>query len=150
MRTFQEASALSEPRGDEVIDRFTLSYMAGLTRDRIHQVLLEAFERSGITKAELARRLDWDPSRVSKVLNTSSNITAETLGEVLFAIDGSCPRVTRDWPLRAARQNLREPTWFAGCVDGLRMKKIGAQVHATTRSHIHRKIETRLAPAEDA
>lgn len=141
MRTFQEASALSEPQGDEPIDQFTLAYMAGLARDRIHQLLLVAFEESGLTKAQLARRLDWDKSRVSKVLNTSSNLTAETLGEVLFAIDGSCPRVSRDRPMRESRQNLREPVWFADCVDGVRLKAAPSPT-ARTRSAITQHFST--------
>lgn len=119
MRIFQEASALSEPHGDEPIDRFTLSYMAGLARDRIHQLVLQAFLESGLTKAELARRLGMDKSRLSRILNTSSNITAETLGEVMFAIDGSCPSVDRTWPLRQQAQNMQEPVWLAGCLDDL-------------------------------
>jgi len=122
MRTFQEASALSEPQGDEPIDRFTLAYMAGLTRDRIHEMVLSAFIESGLTKAALARRLDWDKSRVSKVINTSNNMTLETLGEVMFAIDGSCPSAARNWPLREVKVNLREPEWFAECMDGVRIR----------------------------
>lgn len=122
MRTFQEASKLSEPVGDEPIDRFTLSYMAGLARDRIHQVILHAFEESGLTKAQLARRLGMDKSRLSRILNTSSNITAETMGEVLFAIDGSCPAVSRNWPLKEQPRNLREPEWFSDCLDGARIR----------------------------
>ncbi|WP_172125291.1 helix-turn-helix domain-containing protein [Devosia sp. 919] len=121
MRTFQEASALSEPTGDEPVDRFALSYMAGLARDRIHQMILTAFVESRLTKAQLARRLGMDRSRLSKILNTSSNITAETLGQVMFAIDGSCPRVERDWPLREGMQNLREPIWLADCLDNVKI-----------------------------
>ena len=122
MRTFREASALSEPQGDEPIDRFTLAYMAGLARDRIHEMVLSAFIESGLSKAGLARRLDWDKSRVSKVINTSSNMTLETLGEVMFAIDGSCPSAARNWPLRERKINLREPEWFADCMDGVRIR----------------------------
>lgn len=118
MRTFQEPSTLSEPHGDEPVDRFTLAYMAGLARDRIHQMILQAFDESGLTRAQLARRLGMDKSRVSKILNTSSNITAETLGEVMFAIDGSCPKVERHWPLREKQHNLLEPVWLSSCVDG--------------------------------
>ncbi|QMV02549.1 helix-turn-helix domain-containing protein [Devosia sp. D6-9] len=117
MRTFQEPSTPSEPNGDEEIDRFTLSYMAGLARDRIHQMILGAFVESGLTKSQLARRLGMDKSRLSRILNTSSNITAETLGEVMFAIDGSCPKVERHWPMRDQRLNMVEPVWLAGCME---------------------------------
>lgn len=121
MRIFQEASVLSEPHGNEPIDRFTLSYMSGLARDRIHQMILAAFANSGMSKADLAKRLGMDKSRVSRILNTSSNITAETLGAVMFAIDGSCPKVTQHWPLKENQQNFLEPVWLAECIDGLRI-----------------------------
>jgi len=99
--------------------------MAGLARDRIHQVILNAFIDSGLSKADLARRSGIDKSRLSKILNTSSNVTAETLGQLLFAIDGSCPTVARNWPLRDSPANFREPEWFADCVEGVRIKTTG-------------------------
>lgn len=156
MRTFREASALSEPRDNDPIDRFTLSYMAGLARDRIHQVILAAFIESGLTKSDLARRLGMDKSRVSKILNTSSNITAETLGQVLFAIDGSCPTVARNWPLREKRHNLREPEWFADCLDGVRINTTStprqsyAPAMTSTRARILRGEDKPAGVFEDA
>lgn len=134
MRTFQAVSPLSEPKGDEEIDRFTLSYMGGLARDRIHQLVLSAFIESGLTKSQLAKRMGKDKSRVSKILNTSSNLTAETFGEVLFAIEGSCPAVSRTWPLRESRLNLREPAWFSDCVDAVRIHHIStpAEIKVST------------------
>ena len=124
MRTFRQASPLSEPHGDEEIDRFTLSYIAGLARDRFHQLVLSAFEDSGLSKRQLAKRLGMDPSRVSKILNTSSNMTVETLGAVMFAIDGSVPTAARNWPLRENTKNLREPTWLGECLDSARIIKL--------------------------
>lgn len=122
MRTFQEASKLSEPHGDEEIDRFNLSYMAGLARDRVHQMLLSAFIESGLTKSQLAKRLGMDRSRLSRIINTSSNITVETLGEVMFAIDGSCPKVERHWPMRESHLNMVEPIWLTGCLEEIHIR----------------------------
>jgi hypothetical protein len=152
MRTFQEASALSEPQGDKPIDRFTLAYMAGLARDRIHEMVLSAFIESGLTKADLARRLDWDKSRVSKVINTSNNMTLETLGEVMFAIDGSCPAAARNWPLREHKVNLRGPEWFADCMDGVRIRTstFQARISASTAPTTTNVVTMRKRVTEDA
>lgn len=131
MRTSRQASPLSEPHGDEQIDRFTLSYMAGLARDRFHQMVLSAFEDSGLSKAQLANRLGMDRSRVSKILNTSSNMTVETLGSVLFALDGSVPTAGRNWPLREKPKNLRGPQWLAECLDTARFTRIVGETPVT-------------------
>lgn len=49
--------------------------------------LVNALIHSGKTQAELAEKLDWKPSRVSKLLNGSSNITIKTLFVLLDALD---------------------------------------------------------------
>ncbi|EIW8789944.1 Helix-turn-helix [Klebsiella pneumoniae] len=49
--------------------------------------LVNALIHSGKTQAELAEKLDWKPSRVSKLLSGSSNITIKTLFVLLDALD---------------------------------------------------------------
>src|SRR5580698_7613690 len=41
---------------------------------------------AGMTKADLARRLDWTPGRVSKVLGGEENLTLRTLHAVYGAL----------------------------------------------------------------
>lgn len=69
-------------------DPFAVGFMQAQARGAANELLREAFIASGLTKAELARRLGWDPSRVAKVINMSTNLTVETLGELIFAITG--------------------------------------------------------------
>jgi transcriptional regulator with XRE-family HTH domain len=141
MLTYQITSSPAEPTGDDPIDPFTLHYMAGVTRNRIHQLILEAFIESGLTKAQLAKRLGMDKSRLSKLLNTSSNVTAETLGQVLFAIDGGCLKASRDYPLRAPKANQTEPVWYAECLDSAFVRLSNAP-----KSHVN---EPAAGPSQD-
>lgn len=42
---------------------------------------------SGVSRAELAEKLDWKLSRISKVLNGSQNLTIKTMVELAVALD---------------------------------------------------------------
>ncbi len=50
---------------------------------------------------------------MSKLLNTPANMTVETLGELLFAIDGSSPVFGCKKMLREPKRNNCEPDWLA-------------------------------------
>lgn len=113
MTTSQTDTTLYEPtEGGAPIDPATKMYFAGLARHLAHEFLLEVFERSNLSRSDLASRLSYDPSRVSRLLNTPSNITIETFGEMLFAIDGSSPRFEQEWLLREPVRNYDGPEWL--------------------------------------
>jgi hypothetical protein len=111
MTTSQAAIASSEDWVETPIDRFRLHYMGAAARHAAHECVQVAFEKSGISKADLAARLGWDASRVGRLLNTPANITIETLGELLYAIDGGCLYLDQVWPDRA-RANNCELEWL--------------------------------------
>jgi len=48
--------------------------------------LASAVEKAGLSRGELAKKLEWKPSRVTKVLTGSSNLTLKTMFEVCRAI----------------------------------------------------------------
>ncbi|MCL5041554.1 MAG: helix-turn-helix domain-containing protein [Gammaproteobacteria bacterium] len=48
--------------------------------------LASAVEEAGLSRAELAKKLEWKPSRVTKVLTGSSNLTLKTIFQVCQAI----------------------------------------------------------------
>jgi len=49
--------------------------------------LARAVAESGMSQADLAKTLDWKPSRVSRVLHGDSNLTLRTILEVAQACD---------------------------------------------------------------
>ncbi|MGN5519640.1 helix-turn-helix transcriptional regulator [Halopseudomonas sp. Lyrl_26] len=48
--------------------------------------LASAVHQAGLSRAELAKKLKWKPSRVTKVLTGSTNLTLKTIFEVCRAI----------------------------------------------------------------
>jgi transcriptional regulator with XRE-family HTH domain len=64
--------------------------------------LASAVETAGLTRAELAKKLDWKPSRVTKVLTGHSNLTLKTIFQVCHAIGLEFDVVLRKSNERAA------------------------------------------------
>lgn len=96
-------SLLSNPKGDDRLSERALTYVATLTRLELHEIVLDAFERAGITQATLAKRLGKRPEQVSRLLGGPGNWTIDTVAELLFAIDGSLARIEQRWPNRELR-----------------------------------------------
>lgn len=44
-------------------------------------------DHAGLNRTELAERLNWKPSRLSKVLNGTQNLTIKTMVEISVALD---------------------------------------------------------------
>lgn len=68
--------------------------------DRVNESVLRAvgarLKSSKITKSEIAKRLGVDKSTVSRLLRGNQNITARSLGELLWALDFDFDLVLRD------------------------------------------------------
>lgn len=84
-------SMLSAPIDDEPITRGTLAYLRARYRGNVHSLILEELERSGIANARLARRLRMDAGQLSRLLGTPSNMSLDTVCDLLFAIAGKEP-----------------------------------------------------------
>lgn len=78
-------------------------------------------EKEGVTRAEIARRMGKDRSQLSRILNGhSSNITARTIADILYATDFELDRPAYH-PLEADGCNAPSAThtdlafkWIAG------------------------------------
>lgn len=64
----------------------TLAYLAGRARANCYDYVMRRFGRSGLSQAELARRIGKDPAQVNRMLSTSGNWTIGTIAELLAAI----------------------------------------------------------------
>lgn len=53
----------------------------------ISTALASAVHRAGLSRAQLAEKLGWKPSRVSKILTGSTNLTLKTIFQICQAID---------------------------------------------------------------
>jgi hypothetical protein len=114
MPTSLSRSALSSHTA-EPIPAGTLSYLRTRSKRSLFSLLLSEFEKSGISKATLARRLNMDPALVSRYLGTPANWEHETICDLFFAISGALPAAELAYPLGNAaseptRENLESPT----------------------------------------
>jgi transcriptional regulator with XRE-family HTH domain len=70
-------------------------------KNRVHESLTAFFaeeaERRGITKQDIAESIDRDPAQISRWLNSSSNLTLESISDLLLGLDAEMddPRITR-------------------------------------------------------
>jgi transcriptional regulator with XRE-family HTH domain len=85
MITSRQISLLSEVRKKPIPEATLIELLARL-QSRIHSMILNAFNESGLSQAELAERLGWDPARVSRCLGGSSNFTLKTINALMAAI----------------------------------------------------------------
>jgi transcriptional regulator with XRE-family HTH domain len=83
--TSEQTSLLSELR-QKPIPAATLIELEARLQHRIHSLVLDAFNKSGLSQTELAERLGWDNARVSRCLGTSSNFTIKTISALLAAL----------------------------------------------------------------
>jgi hypothetical protein len=115
--TSQPTLSLSKPEGDERIPVGTLGYFEARNRNRLYEVVLNEFLRSGISQATLARRLGKNPDVVCRWLGAPGNWTLDTVTDLLFAISGAEPEYRLAYPLDGATRNYSEPEWL-GSADG--------------------------------
>jgi antitoxin HicB len=90
---------LSEPVGAAKIQAGTLGYVCARNRQRQYDLVIEEFKKSGLTQAELARRLGKSPEVISRLLARPGNWESNTLSELLFAISGAVPAYRVDYPI---------------------------------------------------
>ena len=64
----------------------TFAYLGQRAKNVCYDFVMKKFLSSGLTKAELARRLGSRPDRVSHILASPANWTIRTMAELLAAI----------------------------------------------------------------
>lgn len=73
----------------ERLDRIapsSLAYLSERARNTCYDYVLDRFFRSGMTKAELARRIGKTPDQINHMLASPGNWTIKTMAELLAAI----------------------------------------------------------------
>jgi len=90
---------------DSQVGPFWRGYFQERFRSDIHEQLLKAFEASGLSKADLARKLGRRPEQITRWLATPNNLEADTLADLALAL-GMAP-VIRFEPVS---ERLSEPS----------------------------------------
>lgn len=110
-------SSLSKPIGCEVIPLGTFGYFRARNKNRLYQLVLREFVRSGMSRADLARRMNKRPEIVTRLLGAPGNWTLDTVSDLLFAISGAEPTYSLSYPLDEAKRNFNQPDWLTSKSD---------------------------------
>lgn len=86
-----QTSALFKPRMGEHVPPATFEYFRARHRLRLYEFVITEFEKSGLTQAELARRLGRGIDQVCRWLAEPANLQADTVSDLIFAITGGEP-----------------------------------------------------------
>ncbi len=111
MRASQKFS-LSKPIEGQAISVPTLAYFRARHRRRLHSLILAEFKKSGISQAELCRRLRKEAAQISRLLANPGNLSQDTVSDLLFAISGAEPVYDVTYPFDQAVRNYRGPEWL--------------------------------------
>ena len=102
----------------------------------MYNFVLDAFYKSGLSQATLARRMGVDPAQITRWFRTPSNWEQDTVSNLIFAICGGEPRYELDFPLRQAARNDTQPTWVTSYENpGTRCISSGSALQTGT-SHV--------------
>ncbi|MFZ0694960.1 MAG: hypothetical protein WAN51_12585 [Alphaproteobacteria bacterium] len=112
MTTSLATSTLSKPVPGDQIPLGTLGYFRALNRSAAYELVVVEFQTSGITQAELARRLGKGTDVVCRTLGAPGNWGLDTVSDYLFAIFGAVPVYSRSYPLEAPARNDTQPEWL--------------------------------------
>ena len=95
MNTSQQNNFLSEVLNGGRIPLGTLSYFRERFRDRLYDLVLDEFfkqeEKTGLTRADVARRIGRRPEQITRWFGAPGNWTLETVSDLLLAIAKSEP-----------------------------------------------------------
>jgi hypothetical protein len=88
MTTYQETSISSKLTSGDPLSVGVLGYFRERQRLRLYELVMREFLRTGITKAELARRMGRKPEQITRWLGAPGNWTLDTISDLLLAISG--------------------------------------------------------------
>lgn len=75
------------------LGEFWIGYFRERFRGEINDQLLEAFQASGLSKADLARKLKRRPEQITRWLVAPNNLEADTLADLALAL-GMVPKIS--------------------------------------------------------
>ena len=103
-------SFLTPPRDGQKTPFVTLAYFRQRQRNRLFDLVHAEFRKSGLTQAELARRMGRRPEVVSRMLGAPGNWRLDTVSDLLFAISGAEAAFTTRYPMAESAPDAGEPT----------------------------------------
>jgi hypothetical protein len=135
MTTSPQTFTLSKPVGNDPVPAGTLGYFRARNKYKVYGLVLQEFKKSGISQADLARRLRKAPEVVCRLLGSPGNWTLDTVSDFLFAISAAEPKYDLAYPLDKPARNYVRQDQFAQPA-----KVVTATTQDTTSFHPNKKI----------
>lgn len=115
MTTSQETSFLSEILEGDKIPAGKLAYFRQRLRNAFYDLVISEFMRqedeSGLTQAELARRIGKRPEVVNRLLGSPGNWTTDTSSDLLLGM-GVEPKLSVSRLALMSPRNFDQPEWL--------------------------------------
>jgi hypothetical protein len=115
MNTSPTTPFLSEILNGETIPLGKLAYFRQRLLNRFYDLILGEFlkqEQSGLTKAEVARRIGRRPEQVTRWLGAPGNWTLETVSDLSLAISKAEPEASLITLKNLSSRNFQQPDWL--------------------------------------
>jgi hypothetical protein len=110
----------SEIRGQAPLSIGMLAYFRERQRNRIHELVLREFLKSGLTKTQLAHRMGRSPARITKWLAAPGNWELDTVSDFLLAIGGAELEPSLGYPFEQAKRNYTQPEWLTAVAPAIK------------------------------
>lgn len=108
--------SLSKPKHGVKIDLFDLGVVRTRNKNKVHSLLLEIFNESDLSKADLAKMLGRKPEQITRWLAGPGNITLDTVSDLIFAINGEHFAIECKNDISRGKSNQQAPGWL---LDGI-------------------------------
>lgn len=106
---------LSEGHEGPAIPEAERVYFQSRLRSRVFNFILKKFieeSKGGLTKAILARRIGKSPEVINRILGAPSNLTLDTVSDILLGISAEELKLSSDSPLVPSPTNYDPADWI--------------------------------------
>jgi hypothetical protein len=92
-------ATLFKPTGSNKISLGTLGYVRARNKQRAYSLIVKEFSKSGLSQADLAKRLGKGTDVICRLLSRPGNWGLDTFSDLLFGITGSLANFSATQPL---------------------------------------------------
>lgn len=140
MTSFLKRRSLSKPAKGEKIPLYDLATVRSRNKNKAHSLLLELFQESEISKAELALMLGKRPEQITRWLGGPGNLTLETISDLIFAMKGEFFSVECKDDLSRGRSNRQVPTWVSNVGEKPKWEQVAVLPKHSSQRQLEKKI----------
>ncbi|CUH70076.1 hypothetical protein TL5118_04051 [Thalassovita autumnalis] len=145
--------SLSKPANGEKIRLSDLSFVRARNRNKAHSLLLDEFEKSGMSKADLAKMLGKRPEQITRWLGGPANLTLDTLSDLTFAIRGEFFELHLRDDLAKGKSNQPCAEWITNPIRTCRWETVSTETSVAevkpTQSHTNQYVICSSHPGEE-